>query len=302
MEISTAPRTRSITVKTPAKINLALDIIGKRTDGYHFMKTIMQSVSIYDKLTIEINSNSNDSGAVTVTCDNKEVPCDDRNLAHKAAIAFFAFTNIQPIGMNIDIEKEIPIQSGLGGGSSNAAGVLLALNEMFGTNLTDEELADIGVGLGADVPFCLVGGTALAEGIGEFLMPLPHLTECYIVVAKPKVGICTAEAFARYDTKPARRHPDCDEIIAAIVVGDVDGVAAHCRNILEESTVLTEISEIKRIMTENEALCAVMSGSGSSVFGIFEKKRTASACADELEKAADFVKVCVPVDSGAEVE
>lgn len=298
MENSTSPRTRSVTVETPAKINLLLDVVGKRTDGYHFMKTIMQSVSIFDKLTIVVNDSKN----ITVTCDNPDIPCDERNLAYRAAAAFFAYTEIPTVGMEIDIKKEIPIQSGLGGGSSNAAGVLIALNEMFATELSDDELAEIGVGLGADVPFCLTGGTALAEGIGEFLMPLPHLEECYIVVAKPKIGICTAEAFTRFDESAAKFHPDCDEIIAAIVVGDVVAVAAHCRNVLEESTKIEEIREIKRIMTENEALCAVMSGSGSAVFGIFEKKRVASSCADELEKVADFVKVCVPVECGIEVE
>ena len=287
----------SATARTSAKINLTLDIVGKRTDGYHFMKTIMQSVSIYDKIDVTIN----DSANIIISCDNKNVPCDRTNIAYKAAMAFFNYTKIKPVGLDIEIEKNIPIEAGLAGGSSNAAGVLLALDKLFNTELTEQQLCEIGVKLGADVPFCIVGGTALAEGIGEILMPLPNLDECYFVVAKGEKGVSTADAFSKYDSIIVKEHPDCDEMIAAIAVSNIKRVSELCMNVLENVADIPDIEHIKNIMDDNNALCSVMTGSGSAVFGIFEKKKYATACVDELRAIVDFAEICTPVKNGVEI-
>ena len=287
----------SIAVRTPAKVNLTLDIVGKRTDGYHFMKTVLQAVSLYDIVTIRLQ----DDEKIYITCDHQGVPCDESNLAYKAARAFFGYTDVPVTGMNISIQKNIPMQAGLAGGSADAAGVLVALNNLFNTRLSLHELCEIGVKLGADVPFCLTGGTALAEGIGEILMPLPNLPECYIVIAKGTQGVSTAEAFKRYDSLLVTKHPDTDEMIAAIAVGDIPRAAQLCLNVLEKAADLDSIHSLKSMMLKNNALCSHMTGSGSAVFGIFGKKKHALSCADELKKIADFVEVCTPVETGIEI-
>lgn len=287
----------TVTVRTPAKINLILDILGKRTDGYHFMKTIMQSVSIYDKITVDINS----TGRITAFCNAEGVPCDEKNTVVKAAKEFFSFNNIETTGLEIIIDKTIPVQAGLAGGSSDAAGVLVALNELYQTGLSNEQLCDIGEKIGADVPFCIIGGTALAEGIGELLTPLPELSDCYIVIAKGEKGISTVEAFEKYDKLSVLNHPDSDGMIAAIAAGNLKETAALCINVFESLADIQDICDIKKTMLEYGALCSIMTGSGSAVFGIFEKKKYANACADELDKYYSFSKVCTPVKSGAEI-
>lgn len=286
----------SVTVRAPGKINLILDIIGKRTDGYHFIRTIMQSISIYDKITVKKSTDS----SITISCNVEEIPCDNRNVCFKVAKAFYEYNNIILDGLEIDIEKEIPAEAGLGGGSADAAGVLIALNLLYDTELSIHELAKIGVQIGADIPFCLTGGTAIAEGIGEILTALPNLADCYIVIAKPKIGISTAEAFLKYDLLEAVNHPDCNEIIASIAMGDINEISKHCTNILESVANIPEINEIKSIMLENNALCASMSGSGSACFGIFEKKKFAASCIDDLKKVTDFAELCSPA-SGIEI-
>ncbi len=287
----------TVTVRTPAKINLTLDIMGKRTDGYHFMKTVMQSISIYDSVTLEQNT----TGGITVFCNSDNVPSDETNTAFKAAKAFFEYAEIKNQGLQIIIDKKIPVQAGLAGGSADAAGVIVGLNELYNAELSVNELCEIGVKVGADVPFCIVGGTALAEGIGELLTPLPDLSDCFIVVAKGEKGISTAEAFEKIDSGLVSNHPDSDGMIAAVASGHIPEIAPLCLNVFENVTSLSDIDEIKEVMNQNHALCAVMSGSGSSVFGIFEKKRYANACEDELGRMVDFVQVCTPVSEGAQI-
>ncbi|HNX65048.1 MAG TPA: 4-(cytidine 5'-diphospho)-2-C-methyl-D-erythritol kinase [Oscillospiraceae bacterium] len=287
----------TVTVRTPAKINLTLDIVGKRTDGYHFMKTVMQSISIYDTVTLEQNT----TGGITVFCNSDNVPSDETNTAYKAAKAFFEYAEIKNSGLEIIIDKKIPVQAGLAGGSADAAGVIVGLNELYNAELSVSELCEIGVKVGADVPFCIVGGTALAEGIGELLTTLPDLSDCFIVVAKGEKGISTAEAFEKIDSRVILNHPDCDGMIAAVASGHIPEIAPLCFNVFENVTSLSDIEEIKEVMKQNHALCAVMSGSGSSVFGIFEKKRYANACEDELSRIVDFVQICTPVSEGTQI-
>ncbi len=287
----------SVAVRTPAKINLTLDIVGKRSDGYHFMKTVMQSVSICDIVSVELK----DEDGIEISCDDENVPLDERNIVHKAASAFFEYTKLKPCGLGISIEKNIPMQAGLAGGSANAAGVIVALNELFETELSLHQLCEIGVKVGADVPFCITGGTALAEGIGEIMTPLPALPECSIVIAKGKEGISTAQAFKKYDSLIIKEHPDCDEMVVALAVGNIKRVGELCMNVLEAAADIPDIAMIKKTMLDCGALCSVMTGSGSAVYGIFSKKKHALACLDELDGLADFAKLCTPIESGAEI-
>lgn len=287
----------SISVRTPAKINLSLDILGKRHDGYHFVKTIMQAVSIFDEIRIE----PNEVGEIRIFCESPNIPCDDSNLAYKAAIAFFKHINCEPSGIDIAIEKNIPSLAGLAGGSSNAGGVIVALNELMETDLSDDELCDIGAKVGADVPFCIIGATALAEGVGDILSPLPNLPECFIVIVKPDFDISTSEAFKKYDLFDVPKVSEFDDIIAAIALQDIEKISSLLFNALEFAADHSEILRIKQEMTEMGALGALMTGSGSAVYGIFEKKRHAVKCAEEFSEKYDFVEVCTPFNAGAQI-
>lgn len=212
-------------IVAPAKVNLTLDITGRRDDGYHFMRMIMQSVSLHNVITINYVPGGKD---VSILCSSAEVCTDESNTAYKAAMAFFQFLH-QPVpGLEIVIENNIPFMAGLGCASADAAAVLVGLNHITGAGLSNHELCEIGVKVGADVPFCILGGTQLVEGIGEIFTPLPNLAECYIVIAKPDESISTAEAFARYDRIGVERRPDTDGMIGSIVAGDIPGVGRNC--------------------------------------------------------------------------
>ncbi len=287
----------SVSVRTPAKINLSLDIIGKRNDGYHFVRTIMQAVSLYDEITVE----PNEENLIRIFCDNPDIPTDERNLAYKAADEFFRYIECVPSGLDITIKKNIPALAGLAGGSSNAAGMLVALNELMETCLPVDELCDIGARVGADVPFCIVGATALAEGVGDIISPLPNLSECYIVIVKPEINISTAEAFSKYDILYEKKASDFDDLIAALTTQDLQKVSECLFNSLEIATEHSEIMKLKDELIEMGAMGALMTGSGSAVYGIFEKKKTAVKCADELSEKYPFVEVCTPVSNGIEI-
>lgn len=293
---------RSIAVNAPAKINLSLDILGRRYDGYHFMKTLMQTVDLYDTVSLQ----RREEAGIALSCTEQALPCDETNLAYKAAVRFFAYAEqagvegIGEDGLAIEIEKRIPWQAGLAGGSADAAAVLVGLNELYECGFTEEQLCAIGTQIGADVPFCIVGGTLLAEGIGEILTPLPALANCTIVLAKPEHGINTAEAFASYDSAPARERPDTDSLISTIVTGNIAEMAGLMRNVLEPPDD-TDTQAIKAVMREFDALGAMMTGSGSAVFGIFDSKRKAAKCLDALERLYPFTAICRPC-AGHEVQ
>lgn len=287
----------SVTVRAPAKINLLLDIIGKGADGYHFLRTVMQTVSLYDKITIRLE---NEAG-IRIYCDKENIPLDSENLAYKAAEAFFNYTKLQGSGLGITLGKNIPSQAGLAGGSADAAGVLVGLNALFEAGLSYEELKEIGLTLGADVPFCIKGGTALAEGIGEILTTLPDISDdCVFLIAKPPIGCSTPAVFKAYDEIEAPAHPECDGLIAAAATGNPELFAPLCSNILEQAVSIHEIEKIKNTMLLNGAMGASMTGSGSAVFGIFEKKKQANDCADSLP-AGYFTAVCRASSTGAEI-
>lgn len=299
---------KSVTVRIPAKINLTLDVVGRRQDGYHFIKSVMQSISLYDELKIAAVEGED----ITIKCEYPDIPkgkypdipCDDRNLVAKAAREFFAQTHRPPMGLEVRIIKRIPPLSGMAGGSADAAGTLLGLNYLMKADMTTEELCDIGREIGADVPFCIVGGTAMVEGIGEFLTPLPALPDCYVVVAWGDEGISTQESFHRFDQYTDLSHladanHASDDCVAAIASGSLEALASVCHNALEEGTKLLDIVQIKTIFANSDAMCSVMTGTGSAVFGIFPKKRGAEACADELNSQGYSCSMCTPVAEGA---
>lgn len=262
----------SITVKAYAKINLTLDIVSRRTDGYHDISSIMQTVSLEDTLTV-----TRQAAGVTAVCQHLDVPIDTRNIVRKAARAFFAHTGIAG-GCHIILQKAIPTQAGLGGGSADAAATLRALNELFEARLSAQELCAIGLRVGADVPFCISGGTALVGGVGERLTALPT-PEGHAVILKPSVGISTVEAYAQYDAAGDIPHPDTASCLAAVRSGDIRAVAAGCCNVFEYLSLPEEIGQAAQTLLEQGALVAQMSGSGSAVFGLFADRAAAEAAA-----------------------
>lgn len=272
-----------------AKINLTLDITGRRADGYHLLRMVMQSVSLCDCLTI-----TEGGPGIRIVCARADVPCNESNTVYKAAAAFFAFSGKQP-GITIEIQKNIPSQAGLGGGSSDAAAVLHALNDVFHTGYSKETLCEIGVKVGADVPFCILGGTALAEGIGEKLSLLPPMPRCHLVICKPPVGVDTKKAYALADTFGAAG-AYTEAMLQAVRSGSLRAVAENLGNAFEQVMQLDDVANIRNIMKSTGSLGACMSGSGSAVYGIFENEAAAQACRTVLEQQYEQVFVCEPVD------
>lgn len=284
-------------LKAYAKLNLALDITGRRGDGYHFMRMVMQAVALHDLVAVERAGTAD----IFIACDDPDVPCDERNFCHKAARHFFAAAGFPAHGVRITIQKRIPMEAGLAGGSTDAAAVLVGLNRLFGAGLSAAELCEIGVKAGADVPFCIVGGTALCEGIGEEITPLAPLPNCTIVIAKPFESMKTAGSFARYDRAVIRRRPDIEAMLAAVGAHSLQGVAENLCNVLEEVTALESVRDIRAALLHGGALGAEMTGSGTAVFGIFEEPEAAWRCAARLKAGCKAVFITAPVPNGAEV-
>lgn len=265
---------KELQIKCPAKINLTLDVVGRRSDGYHNLSMIMQTINLFDVIKISVCESK--SPCISLLCENKNIPTDDSNLIVRAAKLFFEKSGISAAA-EISLEKNIPVGAGLGGGSSDAAGTLAALNTLFGNPLSKESLAHMAKSLGADVPFFLSGGCMLAEGIGEKLSSLPPLENVFIVLAKPEISISTAHVYKSLILDNSTCHPDVKAAIHALHQQDVDKLASVAGNVLE-SVVLKEhsiIGEYKEIMKNFGAAYALMSGSGSSVFGVFKDKSSA---------------------------
>lgn len=284
-------------IKAYAKINLMLDILGTLPNGYHNLWMIMQSVSLYDTVTVE----KNNSEKITITCSKEGIPTNEKNIAYKAAAAFFEKTGIKNCGIHIHIEKCIPSEAGLAGGSADGAAVIKALNEIFDTKLTERELCRIGRKVGADVPFCIVGGTCLAQNIGDVLSPLDDIPRCYFVLAKPKMGVSTKEAFASFDNASYIRKPKKEKMLIAAANGDFDGMCSLAANVFEQVIEVPERVEIKKIMRKNNAKLSLMSGSGPTVYGIFENKEDAESCAEQLKSIIKDVFIATPVPYALEI-
>ena len=272
---------KSIKLKAYGKINLGLDVLGKRDDGYHDLDMIMQSVDLHDVITIT----KNDSGEITVKSSTSKIPNDKSNLAYRAAKLLMEEFNIEK-GVEIEIEKNIPISGGMAGGSADCAAVLKGMNKLFKLKLTEQQLMARGVRLGADVPFCIMGKTARAEGIGEVLTPIPNKLKGYLVIAKPPISVSTGFAYGQIDKVKIKNRPDTEGIIEAIKENDLNSLAKTICNVFEEVTIPEhkEIEEIKTKLKDCGALNAMMSGSGPTVFGIFDDKNKAVEAIDRIKE------------------
>jgi len=262
----------SLYVYANAKINLALDITGKRPDGYHDIRTVMQSVSLKDTLSMRKLF----TPQIKICTNLKWLPTDERNLVYKAAKILF--DRFQPEdGIFIEIDKQIPVSAGLGGGSADCAAALCGISRLFDFPISREELLEIGKTLGADIPFCIMKGTALAEGIGEILTPLPPCPDIFIIIAKPPICISTADVFRQFRMENVSKRPDIEGMVRSIKGGDMGNVANNLCNVLESVTAkeFPVIEKIKCIMMECGSIGAIMSGSGPSVFGLFTEKQMA---------------------------
>ena len=286
------------TVKAPARINLTPEVLSKRPDGYHELATIMQAVSLYDIITLS----DNDSGKITISCNYEGVPCDEKNICFKAAERFFEYTKLENKGLHIDIDKTIPTQAGLAGGSSDGAAVIMGLNSMFGTMLKPAEMNALGERVGADVPFCIEGGTKLCTGIGTDIKRLPSFNCSDIVICKPDtVSVSTAEAYQKVDAlKPHASYTD--EMIKALFSRDMFMISTTIFNDFELALQIPEVNEIKGIMLKNKARGAGMSGSGSAVFALFSSPRRAKACCEALKERYPETFLCKPIKTGCTVE
>lgn len=263
-----------------AKINISLDITGKRSDGYHELRMIMQSVSLCDDVIVETGTGKE----IELRSNLRYLPNDRRNIAYAAAVLFFEDSGITNNGIKITLNKRIPVSAGLAGGSTDAAAVLRILNTAYENPYSKDELRSLSLKLGADVPFCISGGTALSEGIGEILTPLPPLPECHIVICKPPVNVSTPNVFSRVNLQKISLRPDTKGLLECISSRDISGVSRRLYNVLEEITGsdYPVIGEIKSTLISCGALGAVMSGSGPTVFGIFEDIESAEFAYSEL--------------------
>ena len=272
---------QTVKVQAPAKLNLTLDVLGRREDGYHDMRMVMQSVQLGDTLTLEQGKGE----GIRVKSNLGFLPTDGRNLAAAAALTFWADRGIEPYPLDITLEKVTPVCAGLGGGSSDAAAVLRAMNEIHGTQLTLEELAVIGQKVGSDVPYCVLGCTALAEGKGEILTALPALPKCWAVLCKPDFSVSTPALFAQIDSVRLRRRPDTEGVLKALEEGDLPGVARRLYNVFEDALperCAAKVDQVKHILIQHGAMGAAMSGTGSAVFGLFEQQQEAQGAYEEL--------------------
>ncbi len=286
---------RSVTLFANAKINLALDVLGKRSDGYHELRMIMQSVSIHDVIRLE----KAESG-ITFQCGGG-APTDESNLAVKAARLLLSESGTKS-GVKITLEKHIPSMAGMAGGSADCAAALIGTDMLFGLDTPREKLLKMACSLGADVPFCVVGGVKICEGIGEKMTALPKMPECAIVVVKPSVSVSTPWAFARFDSISSPKKGDFDGMVSAFEREDLGGIGSRLFNALEYAAGLSEIKQAKEDLMKFGACGALMTGSGSAVFGIFEDGETAEKCAKSLKELYQFCEVCKCCDSGCEVK
>ena len=284
----------SIREKAYAKLNISLDVTERRADGFHDMCMVMQTVSICDELELR----PTDTGRIQVKSNFSFIPGDERNLAAKAALGFFEAVGKQGQGLLITLQKSIPVGAGMAGGSADAAAVLRALNRLYGAPLTADGLETLAARVGSDVPFCVRGGTALATGRGEKLEALPSLPACKFVVCKPDFSISTPELFRKLDQTGLRCHPDTAGILAALRDGELEPVARRMYNVFEEvdDRRLRTVREIKSVLLDCGALGAIMTGTGSAVFGVFRPDADCSAAVAALRAEHGFCREARGVD------
>lgn len=278
------------------KLNLMLDIVGINDRGYHELETVMQSVSIFDSLFLRLNG----TGEHKIICEKEGFPCDSTNLIWKAIDAFEKYTGLKTGGVTVTVDKRLPSMAGMAGGSADCAAALCALDAMFDTNLLRRQLCEIGVELGADVPFCIVGGTQLCRGVGEKMTPL-WLPRCAFVVVKPDVSISTPEAFRKYDSLSSVPHCDTQAFVKLLKDGNIKGMCSEMFNALEFAAQEEQIEQAKQKLLDAGALGSLMTGSGSAVFGVFDHPQKANAALEMIKKDYAQAWVCDPVTAGTQI-
>lgn len=277
---------KRLELKALGKINLGLDVLGRRENGYHDVRMVMQTVYLYDQITMKKTK----TPGIRIETNLFYLPVNENNLAYRAAQLLVDEFHLEE-GVHIALEKHIPVAAGMAGGSSNAAAVLYGMNRMFSLGLSEQELMDRGVTLGADVPYCIMRGTVLAEGIGEKLTPLAPMPRCYVLLAKPPISVSTKRVYEKLDSHEITDHPDIDGILAGLERGSLKDTVSCMGNVLERVTIeeYPVIERIKTMMKEEGALNAMMSGSGPTVFGIYDNKELAKRSAAKI-KAAGLAK------------
>ena len=276
-----------------AKLNLTLDVLGRREDGFHDLKSVMQTVSLCDPVELDVETGK----PWSLVCGREDIPCDERNLAWKAAAAYCAAVRKNPDGITIRIGKNIPSGAGMGGGSADAAAVLRALNRYYGNLMSPEELAALGATIGSDVPFCVLGGTVMCEGRGEIMRRLPDMPKCIILGCKPEFSISTPVLFKKIDSVEVYDHPDNDGMEEALNRGDMNAIAGKIYNVFDPvvSADHPEISHIKGICNAHGAYASQMTGSGSVVFAVMPDMESAEKAMEELKKTYSQVFLAEPV-------
>ena len=265
-----------------AKINLGLDVIRKREDGYHEVRMIMQTINMYDQLEIDIK----EEPGISITTNLPFIPTNENNLVYKAAKLLMDEFHIEK-GITVELQKFIPVAAGMAGGSSDAAATMIGMNRLFGLGLTVRQLMERSVSIGADVPYCLLRGTALAEGIGEKLRPLPPCPNCYVLIGKPSISVSTKFVYEKLDAGNIEEHPDIDRILEGLQWHNLNKLSENMGNVLESVTIPAYpiIEEIKNHMKEHGAVNAMMSGSGPTVFGLFDDKMVAERACEALRES-----------------
>lgn len=293
---------KQVNVIAPAKLNISLDITGVDEKGYHLLDMIMQTVSVFERITLTRQD------SITMTSNAKFIPTDDKNIAVKAAVKFFEYTGING-GVHIHIKKTVPIKAGMAGGSADAAGVIVGLDYMYGTKLTLDQLCEIGLKCGSDIPFMLHGGTKRIQGTGDVILPAPKMPLCHFVICMPQKGVSTPQAYANYDSMGIKTPVETDKLVSAMKSGDLAGIAKYMANDLEKAAGSDETQPIKEKLLQLGAIGSMMTGSGAAVYGIFDSEEKARQAAETLKAKSisdelhiRSVFVAKPVTFGASVK
>ena len=290
-----------VKVIAPAKINLSLDITGVDEKGYHLLDMVMQTISVFEKVTLTKQDD------ISMSSNAKFIPTDSRNTAVKAAVKFFEYTGIKG-GVHIHIKKTVPIKAGMAGGSADAAGVIVGLNKLYGAGLTTEQMCEIGLMCGSDIPFMIHGGTKRIQGTGDIILPAPQMPQCHIVVCMPTKGVSTPQAYANYDEMGVKTLVENEKLLKAMEENNLAEMAKYMANDLEKAAGSDETEPIKKLLLDLGAIGSMMTGSGAAVFGIFDKEEKAEEAAKAIrdrETAAKYnirsVFLAKPVNFGAKV-
>ena len=284
-----------VTVIAPAKINLSLDVTGIDERGYHLLDMIMQTVSLFERVTV-----SKKESEITLSSNARYIPTDSKNVAVKAAMLFFEYTGVQG-GCHIHIKKTVPIKAGMAGGSADAAGVIVGLDKLYETQLTREQMCEIGAKAGSDVPFMIMGGTKRVQGVGDIILPCAEMPRCHLVICMPEKGVSTPAAFANYDKLGEKTLVETDKLVQAMEDDDIYAVAKYMANDLEKAAASEDTQPIKEALIQQGAIGSVMTGSGAAVFGVFDDEEKAKAACEYFRSHVRSVFIAKPVSFGATI-